>query len=56
MYRSVCVAGLQWWQKKKTFGSALTLVIEGGSQLEVECLKEYGTIKSFGTTGIEHYV
>jgi hypothetical protein len=24
----------------------------GGTQLEVECLKGYGTIKSLGTTGL----
>ena len=36
---------------KATFESALTLVL-GGTQLEVECLKGYGTIKSLGTTGL----
>jgi hypothetical protein len=38
--------------KKKTFESVLTLVLEG-VQLEVECLKGYGTMKSLGTTDLD---
>jgi hypothetical protein len=49
MYCIVCV-----WQAyndgtKTTFES-----VRGGTQLEVECLKGYGTIKSLGTTGLAH--
>ena len=47
----VCVCGRLTMVGKKTFEGALTLVLER-VQLEVECLKGYGTIKSLETTVI----
>jgi hypothetical protein len=39
--------------EKKTFESALTLVLEGVRSWRLSVLKEYGTITSLGTTALE---
>ena len=48
----MCVCGRLTMMEKKQHLSVLTLVLEGGTQLEIERLKGYGTIKSLGTTSL----